>query len=41
MINAVRKKIARIAALNKIPYAGGEHRHQFRAVQALKENILN
>ena len=34
----MRKKIARIAALNKIPVMlGGEHSITFGAVQALKE----
>jgi agmatinase len=38
MVNAVRKKISRIAALNKIPVMlGGEHSISFGAVQALKE----
>jgi agmatinase len=38
MINAVRKKIAKVAALNKIPVMlGGEHSISFGAVQALKE----
>ena len=38
MINVVRKKIARIAALNKIPVMlGGEHSISLGAVQALKE----
>jgi len=38
MINIVRKKIAKIAALNKIPVMlGGEHSISFGAVQALKE----
>jgi len=38
MINVVRKKIAKIAALNKIPVMlGGEHSISFGAVQALKE----
>ncbi|OGP88291.1 MAG: agmatinase [Deltaproteobacteria bacterium RBG_19FT_COMBO_43_11] len=38
MINIVRKKIARFAALNKIPVMlGGEHSISFGAVQALQE----
>ena len=38
MINTVRKKIAKIVALNKIPVMlGGEHSISFGAVQALKE----
>ena len=38
MINAVRKKISKIAALNKIPVMlGGEHSISLGAVQALKE----
>ncbi|MDI6742276.1 MAG: agmatinase [Smithella sp.] len=38
MVNIVRKKIARIVALNKIPVMlGGEHSISFGAVQALKE----
>jgi agmatinase len=38
MINIVRKKIAKIAALNKIPVMlGGEHSISLGAVQALKE----
>lgn len=38
MINAVRKKIAKIATLNKIPVIlGGEHSISLGAVQALKE----
>jgi agmatinase len=38
MINIVRKKIAKIAALNKVPVMlGGEHSISFGAVQALKE----
>jgi agmatinase len=38
MVNAVRKKISKIAALNKIPVMlGGEHSISFGAVQALKE----
>jgi agmatinase len=38
MINAVRKKISRVAALNKIPVMlGGEHSITFGAAQALKE----
>jgi agmatinase len=38
MINAVRKKIAKIAAQNKIPVMlGGEHSISLGAVQALKE----
>ncbi len=38
MINLVRKKIARIAALNKIPVMlGGEHSISFGAVQALQK----
>jgi agmatinase len=38
MINAVRKKIAKVAALNKIPVMlGGEHSISFGAVQTLKE----
>jgi agmatinase len=38
MVNAVRKKISKIAALKKIPVMlGGEHSISFGAVQALKE----
>jgi agmatinase len=38
MVNMVRKEIARIVALNKIPVMlGGEHSISFGAVQALKE----
>jgi agmatinase len=38
MINLVRRKIAKIAALNKIPVMlGGEHSISFGAVSALKE----
>lgn len=38
MIDAVRKKISKIVALNKIPVMlGGEHSISFGAVQALKE----
>ncbi|MCE5212878.1 MAG: agmatinase, partial [Deltaproteobacteria bacterium] len=38
MINAVRKKISKIIALDKIPVMlGGEHSITFGAVQALKE----
>ena len=38
MVNIVRKKISRIAALNKIPVMlGGEHSISFGAVQALRE----
>ncbi len=40
MINAVRKKIAKIAAQNKIPVMlGGEHSISLGAVQALKEKF--
>jgi agmatinase len=38
MVNTVRKRISRIAALNKIPVMlGGEHSISFGAVQALQE----
>ncbi len=40
MINAVRKKIARVSAQNKIPVMlGGEHSISLGAVQALKEKF--